>query len=153
MYPFRHLRRWSREWRERVKLMHDYERINAEAEAHPDIDDEKGGRIYFEYTENRELQRCLAHRQLSRMAERLNIPLPPQGRGFFKSPYHDESWERLPITQTVVLKPEALRKLRAEVREELKARRDYVLGWITPFVSIIGVILGALLGYVLGSRR
>jgi hypothetical protein len=37
--------------------------------------------------------------------------------------------------------------------EELKARRDYALGWITPFMGIIGVIAGALLGYFLGARR
>jgi hypothetical protein len=86
-------------------------------------------------------------------AQRLHVPVPPRPK---RPPEDDdgtdEYWEALPVSNEWVLKPKGIREVRNEIREEKKARRDYILGWISPFVGIIAAIVGAVVGFLLGRR-
>ena len=65
----------------------------------------------------------------------------------------DEFWEPLQLSDRWVLNMKGMRQVRSEIRAERRARRDYVLGWISPFIGILGVIIGAVAGYLLGISR
>jgi hypothetical protein len=112
------------------------------------------GELFSRLDEVQERRQLLTHLRLQRDAVRFHIPLPELSPDVTRPPeFRDANWERLKITQSFSLRPEALRKLRAEIREERRARWDYLLGWVTPFVSIAGVVVGAILGYFLGVRK
>jgi len=58
-------------------------------------------------------------------------------------------WEDNEALQMPLLIPDAMRRLREGVRAEVKARRDAALAWVTPFIGIVGVMAGTILGYFL----
>ena len=81
--------------------------------------------------------------KLIRKARRLLIPIPSKID-------EREAWsERSPVTDYQFLTAIARRKLWDAIREERNARRDTVVGWITPLIGIIGALTG--LVAVIGS--
>jgi hypothetical protein len=95
----------------------------------------------------------LYHRQLTRRAAKLFIPLPPRNVDDMFGDEIDEFWEPLQLSERWVLNMKGIRQVRSEIREERKARRDYLLSWIIPFIGILGVIIGAVAGYLFGVSR
>ena len=95
----------------------------------------------------------LYHRQLTKHAARLFISLPPRHVDDMFGDEVDEFWEPLQLSERWVLNMKGIRQVRSEIREERKARRDYLLSWISPFIGILGVIIGAVAGYLLGISR
>ena len=115
--------------------------------------DEATSEYGAEMAECQEDREYLDHRRLSDTAERYSISLPERTAKDFQEGgdvESDEYWRWLPITDRWVLRPRGIRQLRTEIREEQRARRDYWLGWFTPFASIISTVLAAVLGYLLG---
>ena len=95
----------------------------------------------------------LYHRELAKQAARLFISLPPRHVDDMFGDEIDEFWEPLQLSERWVLNMKGIRHVRSEIREERKARRDYLLSWITPFIGILGVIIGAVAGYLIGASR
>jgi len=81
--------------------------------------------------------------KLIRKARRLLIPIPS------KIDEPDAWQERSPVTDIQFLTPIARKKLWDAIREEHNARRDMIVGWITPLTGIIGALTG--LVAVIGS--
>jgi len=95
----------------------------------------------------------LHHRRLREKAESYFISLLERtAKDFDKSGDvdSDKYWRWLSGTDRWVLRPKGIRQVRSEIREEQKARRDYWLGWFTPFANIISTVLAAVLGFLLG---
>ena len=95
----------------------------------------------------------LHHRRLREKAESYFISLLERtAKDFDKSGDvdSDKYWRSLSGTDRWVLRPKGIRQVRSEIREEQKARRDYWLGWFTPFANIISTVLAAVLGFLLG---
>ena len=86
-----------------------------------------------------EKQRLYNQRRLMNKAHKLYIPVPQ-----FTADSEDNIWERGVMGQ-FLLTNKSLSELNRAVREELKARRDFALGWVSPFSGIIGTVVGFLL--------
>ncbi|MGD9851671.1 MAG: hypothetical protein AB7T38_10405 [Nitrospirales bacterium] len=87
----------------------------------------------------REEQRLQYQKQLLRKARRLFIQIPK---------YTEKSgdWEKSGVLHGyMLLTDKAIKQLRNDIREEVKNKREIVLGWIVPFSGIIGTIVGFLL--------
>lgn len=79
-------------------------------------------------------------RRLVNKAIRLRLPVPerPYGEGV----YENENWHRAPYVGEWYLKPEGIRKLRAEIRAERKARSEQLGLWLTLLIGLIGAATG-----------
>lgn len=77
---------------------------------------------------------------LVRKAEKLRLPVPPRGSesGF---------WQVTGQTDMPVLSDDGIRKLRDEIRTELKWRREQRAHWLT-FMSVVTGVIGAITGLV-----
>lgn len=103
-------------------------------EDHDRLDAEYG---YF-LQELREEQRLYTQQQLIKKASQLYISAPPYMEGDF--------WKQGGTQPQLLLTDKAMNEMNRQIREELKARRDFMLGWISPFTGIIGTLVGFLLG-------
>ncbi len=63
----------------------------------------------------------------------------------------NEHWKRGRIAGKWYLTDQAFRRLHSEIRGELTAKREMVIGWLAPLHGIIGTLLGAILGFFLGK--
>lgn len=71
-------------------------------------------------------------------ASRLLIPLPPLNAD--DDP--DGCWERNHQLGNLVLTRKGISQIRAAIRDEISARRDSILVWVTPVLGVIGAITG-----------
>jgi hypothetical protein len=144
-------------WVEERRVQRDMRKAIAELEACGKSEHEVWmgiGEHTHAQDEVNERRRYLNHEYLVKRARRLSISPPLiKWKDMVVGDERDSNWERLTLTRVWVLQPEATRRLRSEVREELKARRDYALGWLTPFLGLISTLAGVILGYFLGSRK
>ena len=89
-----------------------------------------------------EKRRLLYQSRLIRQALRLYISIPPYR--------HDnkEAWEETAVHRGhLVLTEKAMKELRKEVREELKARQEITFRWVAPLSGVTGLV-GTLIGLV-----
>ena len=77
---------------------------------------------------------------LIRRAQRLLIPVP--NRPHKGEERCDENWDVDIMWGVLYLKPEARRSLMKQIRDEIKERRDYWLGWL-PLIAALTGLLGA----------
>ena len=84
-------------------------------------------------------------RQLMRKARRLYIPIPD-----YKSDSGDWEDSRY-LYNYKFLTEKAIKTMRADIREELRGRREMILGWVAPFSGIIGTLVGSVIGYIFGT--
>ena len=145
------MRRFERQLKQ--KLHSTRAELRSRKASADEIEAETNGLI-LHLAELEEEWQYLDQETLLRKARHLWISLPPRvARNVLEDDKDDEYWEGLPLTNQWILKPKGLRQIRTEIREERKARRDYILGWISPFVGIISALVGAVVGYFLGSRH
>jgi hypothetical protein len=143
-------------WRAEVKSRRHEHRLLAKFRARDASKDEiKSLREEYavEQLQLAEDRAYLYHRALEEKAGRLSIPLPERKVRNMHSDDEDEFWKPLFVTDRWILNRKGVRLVRQEIREELKARREHILGWITPFIGILSTVLGTLVGYWLGARR
>ncbi len=81
-------------------------------------------------------RRLMAQHRLIYKASRLLLPIP--------SLENKEIWEEDEYDSVRLLKPASVDDLRIAIRNELKARRDLLIGWIIPLIGLIGAITGLL---------
>ncbi len=84
--------------------------------------------------------------RLMQKAMTFHIPYPP--------PDKDDTshWHQAQALNALLMKPDAMRRLREDLRAEVAARREAALAWVTPFVGVVGTVAGTSLGYFLGTR-
>lgn len=128
-------------WRKEHKLKREYRELRkkigsnkASMEQEMELDELNCGLIEIE-----EERYYLYHQSLVHKANKLFLPVPP-----YTGRVDDDMWDQLPITGYHVLSQKGIKDLRNQLREELKARREWILGWIAPFVGIVGTLLGFL---------
>ena len=97
--------------------------------------------LYFR-AEIMEKRRLLYQSRLIRQALRLYISIPPYGQN------NKEAWEETAVHHgRLLLTEKAMKELRKEVREELKARQEVTFRWVAPLSGATGLI-GTLIGLV-----
>ena len=81
--------------------------------------------------------------RLFRKALRWNVPFPPGGDHF------GSNLELRSESGVVLLKRDYVNQFRDAIRKESEYRRATIVGWITPFTGIFGVLVGAILTWLL----
>jgi len=81
--------------------------------------------------------------RLFRKALRWNVPFPPGGGDF------GSNLELRTESGVVLLKRDYLNQFKDVIRKESEYRRATIVGWITPFTGIFGVLVGAILAWLL----
>ena len=76
--------------------------------------------------------------KLIRKAQRLMLPVPKQNGTKLIEEGGDANWEV--GLEDLILRPEALTKLRREVRRERKERFDLFFPWITLLIGLFGAL-------------
>ena len=84
-------------------------------------------------------RRFREQRRLAKKAEKLFLRVPPFTAA------DSEYWYRSTNTGIWLWTDETINQVRQSIRIEMTTRRDYALRWVTPFVGIIGVMVGFLL--------
>lgn len=94
----------------------------------------------MEYRTLEEEYETIFSRRLLKKAIRLRVPVPeyPVGDGV----YENENWRRALYTGTWYLRTEGIRRLRAEIRAELKARSERRQALLTPLTGLVGALTG-----------
>ena len=102
--------------------------------------DAEAAHFYWVLKEERDMLRS---RRVLDLAESLGVPEPEFVGGTGDDPDADPNWEQgSHFKPTWYLRPSAVRKLRAEIRAERKARREPIGDW----VKILGAAIGGLGG-------
>jgi len=129
-------------WWDETKLRRTYEpdlaklRKGGKREEYDSLDSE-----YAYYRrELAEERRLYYQRRLMNKAYKLYIPVPQ-----FTAESKDDMWERGVTRGEFLLTNKALTELSRAILEDRKARRDFALGWVSPFTGIIGTVIGFLL--------
>jgi len=97
-----------------------------------DLHNERGDR-FFQYDVER---KALITRHLAGQANRYFVPWPSIEKG---SPYWEESYYS---AGSHVLTEEGIKKVRTEIREEKRARRESAVAWIAIITGLIGALTG-----------
>ena len=108
----------------------------ADAEKRRDRDeyDSLVSELFFEQDQFEDEIRRLETQFLTRRARRYLIPVPPTD---------DEArWERSEHSQRYLLKLEAMRELRAAIRDEQRQRLEPVKIWLPLLTGVIGALIG-----------
>lgn len=134
---FRTNRRIRRLQKDKRKIDLEYGQTIKDARQSKDHDLEQkliGERFFERDLVEDEIMKIVSH-DLREKAERLMIPIPE---------FHKNSpdWERSRIDDRYQLSPQALAKLRSEIRREKKERHEYMLMWLAALIGIIGALTG-----------
>jgi hypothetical protein len=115
-------------------------------------DDQEEDRLIGEWmhddSEVNDELKWLDSRRLTRKAGLLRLPVPSRD-GDDGAQY----WTRSELSGRYYLTDYGVRKVRAEIRAELKARDERLLAWLGLFVSAIVGVLGAITGLVAVARN
>ncbi len=131
--------RWK-EWRNDRVYEPEIKKLKAQGKA--DKAAELGSEYLYFRAEILEERRLLYQSWLIRKAMRLYIPTPPYSQN------NRESWEESSVLHGHLLLTEnAIKELRREIREELKASHETAFRWLAPVSGITGII-GATIGLV-----
>jgi hypothetical protein len=126
-------------WRER-KLDRTYGPLLAKEQKGSDAYAELNAQYAEEQMELSEERRLHFQQKLLGQARRLFLPVPPYRRD-------SENWEEANrLYGHYFLTEKAIKEIRKDIREERKARREMLFGWISPMSGIIGTVVGYLLG-------
>jgi hypothetical protein len=127
------------------KVRRDWNRSMTEARTRKATGDELARLSYEWHLDYKTLvdeREAIFSDRLVAQANRLRVPVPEQSRsGEEGEEGEDENWREGEFGMRH-LKPEGIRKVRAEIRAELKARSERRLAWLTPLTGIIGALTG-----------
>lgn len=79
-------------------------------------------------------------RTLEKEADRLRVPVPE--RPYFSESRQDENWAEGQYGGGWHLKPEGVKKVRAEIRAERLARTEHRVRWLNPLIGLFGALAG-----------
>jgi hypothetical protein len=127
-------------WSERRRIQSSIDRISQahkeqvkkarESGASEDKIHEISELSYIEHEEAEDEMRRLHSAYYIRAANKLMIPVTSRSE--------DDAWVESPFDGSSYLSPEALHKLRAEVRAERRARQEWLTVWLSLVVAAIG---------------
>ena len=93
----------------------------------------------FDYRMDEDQLETIYTDRLVSKANRLRVPVP--AKPWDTEDHEDENWMESQYGGWI-LKPEGFRKVRAEIRAELKARSERRQAWLTPLTGLIGALTG-----------
>jgi len=151
--PFLRERRSSRrleQWRERKRAEKRAEGVS-EGEIDREIRDEEQAIDEYESTLADENRRLASQTRLTKIAERIEVPLPSfPTTTALGSPY----WERARHARAyMILTYEGLTKLRRDIRRERRDRCEFLIRALPAITGIIGALTGLVSVLFLLSRH
>ncbi len=138
---FDRIRSWHYERRILKQMISALPRIWSRAGISPADDS-----LLQEFERMEESRHFLRQQRLMARAYRLNIGMPDSMR-------NRESWILGKQSGLTLISLSVLEILETRIREELRQRRDLILGWIAPISGIVGTLIGTLAGFFLGTSQ
>jgi len=134
-----------RTWALRIELRdtgRQWAKAMAEARARKatteELEEVNSGWVFDYRMDEDQLETIYTDRLVSK-ANRLRVPVP--AKPWDTEDHEDENWMESQYGGWI-LKPEGFRKVRAEIRAELKARSERRQAWLTPLTGLIGALTG-----------